>query len=180
MCAWVEELKEQDYNPISHKAAAWKGRILGFQTEFQRNMLAEHGKHLVCMDATHGTNVYDFTLLVMDSLGEGIPVAWAITNRENEVHLTEFLSAIKCKVVSLEPKYFMSDDADQYLNSWCAAFGKKGTKRLLCAWHIDRAWRKSLAKHVPNFTVRSEIYHHPCILLLEQDETTFTCKLQHT
>ena len=191
MCAWVEELKEQDYNPIllfkpqgcDSSSMEREDFILGFQTEFQRNMLAEHGKHLVCMDATHGTNMYDFnliTLLVMDSLGEGIPVAWAITNRENEVHLTEFLSAIKCKVVSLEPKYFMSDDADQYFNSWCAAFGKKGTKKLLCAWHIDRAWRKGLAKHVPNFTVRSEIYHHLRILLLEQDEITFTCKLQQT
>ena len=38
------------------------------------------------MDSTHGTNAYDFnlmTVLVVDGFGEGIPVAWAVANRED-------------------------------------------------------------------------------------------------
>ncbi len=38
------------------------------------------------MDTTHGTNMYDFNLLsvvVLDEYGEGIPVAWMISSRED-------------------------------------------------------------------------------------------------
>ena len=37
----------------------------------------------------------------------------------------------------------MSDDADQFFNSWTAVFGR-GPKKLLCTWHVDRAWRQAL------------------------------------
>ena len=47
----------------------------------------------ICMDATHGTNMYDFkliTLQVRDEFGEDIPVAWVITNMEDATLLVEF------------------------------------------------------------------------------------------
>ena len=50
------------------------------------------------MDSTHGTNVYDFLLIsivVVDDHGEGLPVAWAITNHETTTVLEEFLHAVK-------------------------------------------------------------------------------------
>ena len=37
--------------------------------------MKQYGNNVICMDATHGTNMYDFqliTVLVIDSLGEGI------------------------------------------------------------------------------------------------------------
>ena len=133
------------------------------------------------MDATHGTNIYDFqliTLLIMDSLGEGIPVAWAITNHENTQVITSFLSSIKKRIGSINPRYFMSDDEDQYFNAWGTVFGVDGTQKLLCAWHVDRAWRKALSKHVKNIDTRSEIYHQLRVLLLQQNESAFRLKLQ--
>ena len=45
------------------------------------------------MDATHRTNMYNFkliTILVLDDFGECIPVAWAISNREDAIMLVEF------------------------------------------------------------------------------------------
>ena len=59
------------------------------------------------MNATHGTNMYDFqliTLLDIDARGEGIPEAWAISNREDTVHITEFLSAVKSRIGDMSPK----------------------------------------------------------------------------
>ena len=59
--------------------------------------------------------MYDFkliTLLVLDEFGEGIPVAWAITNREDATKLVEFLTAIKQRIGVLKPTRFMSDDAE--------------------------------------------------------------------
>jgi hypothetical protein len=35
------------------------------------------------------------TVLVIDEFGEGIPVAWAIANREDMTMLIEFLKAIE-------------------------------------------------------------------------------------
>ena len=82
---------------------------------------------------------------MLDDFGEGIPVAWAITNREHATVLFEFLTAIKqmTGVVKL-PCWFMSDEAQQYFNSWKGVLGVEGTIKLLCAWHIDRSWRNAL------------------------------------
>ena len=38
--------------------------------------------------------------------------------------------------------------------------GKFPTRKLLCSWHVDRAWRKSLNELIPVQTERVTIYHH--------------------
>lgn len=155
--------------------------LLAFQTELQHDLLLLYGNNIVCMDATHGTNMYDFyliTVLVVDSHGEGLPVAWLISNHEDTTHITVFLQALKDGVGQVHPKVFMSDDADQYFNSWCSVFGRDGVKKLLCAWHVDRAWRKNLNMHVKDMQVRGEIYHQLLVLLQEQTECGFRLKLQ--
>ena len=61
-------------------------------------MLVRHGDNAVCLDATHGTNAYDFkliTLLVIDDFGAGIPVCWAISNREDSLVLVEMLKPVR-------------------------------------------------------------------------------------
>ena len=71
----------------------------------------------------------------------------------------------------------MSDDADNYFNAWKAVFGGGDTKKILCAWHIDRTWRKALVE-----TVRDKdhikIYHQLSILLNKRDEAKFRVTLQ--
>ncbi len=37
------------------------------------------------MDSIHGTEHYHFTVLVLDDFGEGIPVAWLISNKANAI-----------------------------------------------------------------------------------------------
>ena len=190
---WVEELKTLEYNPVllfklqgelqsnNMDNIAKDDFILGIQTQFQRDMLSKYGGMCVCMDATHGTNMYDFnliTVLVTDEFGEGIPVAWAITNREDVTLLVEFLKAIENKTGPLSPHWFMSDDAPQYFNAWKGVFSALDTKKLLCAWHVDRAWRTALNEHVLDKQCRIEIYHQLRVLLMENDESTFRVLLQ--
>ena len=48
--------------------------------------MKQYGNNIICVDTTHGTNHYDFnvfTIMVVDDYGEGLPVAWAITNTED-------------------------------------------------------------------------------------------------
>ena len=110
--------------------------------------------------------------------GEGIPVAWAITNREDTAILMQFMKAIKCKVNSLEPMWFMSDDADQFFNAFRAIFGCAKTKKVLCAWHVDRSWRGALRQHIPHNDRRVEVYHYLRVLLMEREEGAFRVNLQ--
>ena len=116
--------------------------------------------------------MYDFkliTILVLDDFGEGIPVAWAISNREDAIMLVEFLGAIKYRTGPLKPpRWFMSDDAEQYYNSWKSVFGVEGTTKLFCAWHVDRSWRNALKEHVHTAEARLELYHHLRVLLMER------------
>ena len=190
VCVWVKELQSKAYDPIlvfkpqgsdGHARIGKEDFLLAFQTKFQSDVLKEYGNSVVCMDATHGTNMYDFqliTLLVIDAHGEGIPVAWAISNREDTLHITEFLSAVKSRVGDISPKVFMSDDADQYYKSWCTVMGVNSTKKLLCAWHVDRAWRKGLARHIQDVHTRLEVYHQLRVLLSVREETQFRLKVQ--
>ena len=79
------------------------------QTSFQRDMLIKFGAEAVCMDSTHGINVYEFNLtalLVLDEFGEGIPVAWMGCNREDAIALKPFLKNVKEKFGDICTKFF--------------------------------------------------------------------------
>ena len=66
VCAWVQEMEQIDYNPVTlFKAQGVEGNgklkkedfVIGIQTEFQKDLMEEYGGNIICMDATHGTNV---------------------------------------------------------------------------------------------------------------------------
>ena len=80
--------------------------------------------------------------MVIDKSGEGIPIAYMVSNQETGTVIEAFYESIKSRVGSLEPLMFMSDDVPQYFNSWQEIFGESScTKKLLCRWHIDKNWR---------------------------------------
>ena len=132
------------------------------------------------MDSTHGTNAYQFLLIsvmVLDDYGEGIPVAWAISNKEDTTTLVQYLTAVKERVRNIDPTVFMSDDADAFYNAWQIVFGGEA-KRLLCFFHVDRAWRKNLNEHIKNKQDLVETYHQLRTLLTETDKSKFHVLLQ--
>jgi len=193
VCTWVEELRSYPYNsvvlfkPQGHVnypdysgSLAKDTFLLGIQTEYQCDAMQHHGNKLICMDSTHGTNLYDFLLIsvmVVDEYGEGLPVAWAISNHEDTAVLVEFLQGLKTRTGEVHPDVFMSDDAQQFYNAWNTVYGATPAK-LLCMWHVDRSWRKSLSEHVEGSQCRIEIYHFLRGILVEQNKTEFTLKLQ--
>ena len=71
--------------------------LLCIQTPFQRDTMIQHSNTMICADSTHSTTQYDFlltSLLVIDDFGEAVPVAWAVSNRED----TEVLSVISVEL----------------------------------------------------------------------------------
>ncbi len=60
--------------------------------------MAKHASNLVSLNSTHSTTRYDFllvTILVKYEFGEGVPVAWLISNREDVCSLDPFFAALK-------------------------------------------------------------------------------------
>ena len=191
---WVEgintECEDSGDNPVllfkpqgieSHDDLGKDDFAIAIQTPFQRDMLAKFGPEVICMDSTHGTNAYDFnliTVLVLDEYEEGIPVGWMICNRKDAKALSLFMAKIKERCGDICTKVFMSDDAENFYNAWKSIFTVDGTRKLLCAWHIDKSWRKGLQNHLESKEKQAEVYHHLRVLLTETDTSSFQLRLQ--
>ena len=72
----------------------------------------------------------------------------------------------------------MTDDAEQFYNAWVQVFGGNPNK-LLCSWHVDRAWRKNLYL-ITEKELQISVYHNLRILLEETDVTMFEFLLTKT
>ncbi len=72
----------------------------------------------------------------------------------------------------------MADDAEQFFSAWKATFGDEGTTKLLCTWHVDRAWRKALQQHIEEKKKQVEVYYQLRTLLMETQEAKFRVMLQ--
>eukprot|EP00112_Aurelia_sp_Birch-Aquarium-sp1_P006484 Seg1716.3 transcript_id=Seg1716.3/GoldUCD/mRNA.D3Y31 product="hypothetical protein" protein_id=Seg1716.3/GoldUCD/D3Y31 len=103
---WVADLADNDYDCILCYKPQGELKyglpandfILGIQTQFQRDTMAKYAKNLVCLDSTHSTTGCDFllvTVLIKDEFGEGVPVAWLISNMEDVCCLDPFFCCPK-------------------------------------------------------------------------------------
>ena len=113
VAAWVEEMKGMGddnvvlyYKPQGadddNTGLKREDLLIVLQTPVQAEVLKKIGGKVVCVDATQGTNAYEFkqiTLLVVDEHGEGFPVAWCIANREDRVLLMKFFTSIRTQSV---------------------------------------------------------------------------------
>lgn len=186
--AWVVELQSLDYNPIvafkpqglECDSIAKDDFVLAIQTKFQCDMMKEYGCLLICMDATHGTNHYDFklvTVIVLDDHGEGVPVGWMISNREDGKTLSYFLQLLKTRTGDIIAESFMSDDAEQYYSAWNSTYGGNPQK-LLCSWHVDKAWRVNLKSLITSKQKQLEAYQQVRTAMETINTVEFTKLLQ--
>ena len=143
---WLNEALCQDYNPVlvfSQENAvigttdnlASENVMLGIQTEFQHDVMRKFtgSCRVICIEATYDTKVYDFYLItemVLDDYGEGVPVAWCISDKEDSAALVQFFKHLHEGVGNIYPEYFMSDVAEQYHTAWCGTFGQVKRKLL--------------------------------------------------
>ena len=99
-----------------------------------------------------GSDLILTSVLVEDNLGQGCPVAWLLSSRENTNTITAFLKGLKQAILDAglpfpAPRTFMSDCADVYYSAWlrvCDA-AQRPPLKLLCSFHVVRAWRNKLS-----------------------------------
>ena len=73
----------------------------------------------------------------------------------------------------------MTDDAAQFYSAWVDVFGP-GPHKLLCTWHVDRAWRGALKTKVQDKQVAAAVYHNLRVLMEEPDKDEFEELIQET
>ena len=72
----------------------------------------------------------------------------------------------------------MSDDAEQFHNAWRSVFGNVDNK-LLCTWHVDRAWREKLTL-IKDKETQMIVYHSLRLLMEETEVKKFEMLLTKT
>ena len=146
------------------------------QSPLQRQMFQQFAHKGICCDSTHGTNAYDFsltTVLVIDEFGQGFPVAWCLSSHEDFTTMTIFFNKIKNNCGVFNSKFFMSDMAPQFYNAWVAVMGDPRPAKLICMWHVDKAWREELRRKIGDMAIESEIYKLLRITLQQTQESMF-------
>lgn len=69
---YYKEQSQEKINYSANKVQEDGNIMLVIANDFQLNILEKFGNDIVCIDSTHGTNIYDFhltTLLVVDEFG---------------------------------------------------------------------------------------------------------------
>ncbi|XP_050307882.1 uncharacterized protein LOC126744491 [Anthonomus grandis grandis] len=159
-------LKEEDF-------------VLVIMNEGQTEILKKYGNDCICIDETHGLNMYQFnltTILILDNMREGFPCAFLISNRSDEDFMYIFYMSVKNALAGpLKPKILMTDMTSVFYNAWVRVMDLL-MHRLYCTWHVDRAWLNNL--HKVNTKERQvEVYKQLRTLLQEREVNAFTAMI---
>ena len=114
--------------------------------------------------------------MIKDEFGESVPVAWLITNREVICSLDPFFASLNQRIGNIVVTDFLSDDADAFYNVWAKSFPVP-RRRLLFAWHVDKALRKNIFKYNSNVEEQAHVYMIVKTLQIETNEVVFQTKL---
>jgi hypothetical protein len=113
------------------------------------------------------------TILVVDEHGEGYPVAFCYSNHVDQRAMEVFFRVVRDTTdCDISDVVLMTDDAEAYSNAWKVVMGLPKSV-LLCAWHIDRAWRKNLNKISGDRELKASVYKFLRTLLEERSIEKF-------
>ncbi len=154
--------------------------LLVFMCPSQRMLLQKHGDGVIAIDGIFGTDPFPFCLLailVLDYDCDGMPAAFAISNRFDACTINIFLACIKEKVGVLRPHTLMTDLQDLYYNCWKSIMDIPPC-RLFCTWHVKRAWEQNIKSRIGIEKKRDEMKKVVNDLLIEADPDLFHERLQ--
>lgn len=154
--AWIQEWKQAEENPILYYKLqgqeaedgydlAKDDFFIAMQMPLRKQMFQKFALKGVCCDTTHGTNANSLTtILVIDEYGQGFPAGWCLSSHEDFTSMTIFFNKIKKNTGDVHFTFFMSDMAPQFYNAWVAVIGNPRPIKVVCTWHVDKAWKEEL------------------------------------
>ncbi|XP_061184345.1 uncharacterized protein LOC133192343 [Saccostrea echinata] len=186
----VESLRKEKFDPVliykqqdvvDQTLGLDKGDfMLAIMTKQQLTMYEKFAPIILCMDSTHKTNIYSFkliTLLVPDEFRNGYPVAFCISNKEDEKAISIFLQSVKNRSPQTKVKIIMTDDDNSGWNAAQKVYGPD-LKQFLCIWHVHRNWRRRIQQHIKESQLQTEIYYLLCSALQTKSENYFNQYIQ--
>lgn len=144
----------------------------------QAENLQRYGHKVVAVDGTHQADRYEFvlhTLLVVNVNGEGVPVAFLVSNRRDQPVIDIFMRCVEERVGRLAPRALISDMQTTYYSGW-VSFMEPPQFYLLCSAHVNEAWRRSAAK-IRNKEKRTRLLEQLASMEQELDEALFEQKV---
>ena len=140
----LEDCETDDY--ILYYDRSPKEFQLAISSPFQRLMMQTFGRKLMFMDAVWGTNRPGYamlTLLVQDDFGNGVPVAFCISDAEDSARWHRFIAAT-LTAAGIDPAEltFMIDKSAIERK----AITDIGASYLLCIFHVMQEIERSLRK----------------------------------
>lgn len=115
---------------------------------------------------------------MIDEYGEGVPLAYCLSEREDENAISAFLYIVKETAGQINAKDFLSDDASQYFNSWKSVFGGNIKKRL-CSWHVFKNWKQQLRLKIGDPNKEKEILNKLISIRDSKDEQSASDNLDN-
>ncbi|GFW71717.1 MULE domain-containing protein [Trichonephila clavipes] len=118
---WAEEMKNNGENCIVYfKEQGQSGNdyclkdedfVLVIMTDFQKEMIKKYGKDKICIDGTHGLNIYSYnfnlySVLVVDEHKNGIPVAFVFRTEVPKKYSRFILVPLKMLWVKSKLQHF--------------------------------------------------------------------------
>ena len=107
--------KPQDTVDSAYPVLKKENFVLILLNDAQAEILKEFGNNIIAVVGTHGTG-YDFTLftiIILDEMHQGFPVASMISDQKDTDVLKHFFSIVKNKIgLALKPNIFLSDMAE--------------------------------------------------------------------
>ena len=136
-------VSNDDTSDTAKSSFTSKDFLLVIQMPSQCEILRSNERTL-CVDATHGVTGYGYyllTILVVDIFGQGYPIGWCITSRENGLIWNIFALSLKKKTGHVSPQVLMADDDNSAWNGLRAVWPSLKYK-LLCHWHVKKNVRQ--------------------------------------
>ncbi|CAH8310017.1 unnamed protein product [Eruca vesicaria subsp. sativa] len=137
--------------------------VLGIQTEWQLQQFVRFGHcSLVAADSTFGIKRLKYplcTLLVFDSRGHALPVAWIISRSNLKSDVEKWMKILLQRAQSVEPGFringFIIDDAAMEIepirDTFCCPI-------LFSLWRIRRSWLRNVVKKCDTIEVQRELF----------------------
>ncbi len=145
----------------------------------QGDNLRRHGHRIVAMDGARGTKPGSYvlhTMLVVDTDYEGVPVAFALTNRSDGDAVSVFLTCVRENVGIVQTKTFLSDTLLTYAGCWESVMVRP-ERIYYCTWHVYDSWKRSFPK-ISNWKKRITVSKRVHEMAQEPDEILFREKLE--
>lgn len=152
--------------------------LIVLMDQSQAENLQRYGHKVVAFDGTHTADRYQFvlhTLLVMNANGEGIPVAFLVSNRRDQAVIDIFIRCVQERVGTIAPQTLISDMQTTYYTGW-VSYMEPPQFYLFCSSHVNEAWRRFAAK-IRSKEKRVQLLEQLVNIEQELDEVLFEQKL---